>query len=213
MNTSLALRNGLATRVSVWVLIASFFLTGISRTVYGHGGEDHGDSTPKVATTYKGTVSRSARVGKLEVMVKNPILEPDVATAGSLFITDYQTNTAFEKVTVSAEVENANGTTTAISLDKSEQAGSFNLKIPALPEGVYTMRVKLTYDGASDTATFSGVNVEHAASIENLTGISWMRAILLFLTGALVLALFAGLFVLVWRSAGASEIRGEALSA
>jgi hypothetical protein len=40
-----------------------------------------------------------------------------------------------------------------------------------MPAGVYTLRAKVTYDGETDTATFSGVNVEAthtAASAEIL---------------------------------------------
>lgn len=213
MNTDRPIRKNFLKRIGVWIVIASFFVTVFGQLVYGHGGEDHGDSAPKVTTTEKGSVSRSARSGNIELTVKHPVLEPDVATAGNIFITDYQTNAAFDKASISAEVENANGPTISIPVDKSEQAGIFSLKIPALPEGNYTMRVKLAYDGSSDTVTFSGVNVEQATASDNSTGISWVRGILLFLTGALVLALFGGLFFFVWRSADASEIQGEALSA
>lgn len=213
MKTKYARNNNFAKPIAIWMLIASFLLSGFGHAIYAHGGEDHGDAKPKVTTNEKGSVSRSVRIGQLEAMVKHPVLEPDVAAAGSLFITDYQTNSAFAKATVSVEIENAGGTTTAVPSEKAEQAGIFNLRIPALSEGAYTMRVKVTYDGAVDTATFSGVNVAHAETGETATGMSWLRSALLFFTGSFVLVLFAGLFFIVWRSADTKDVQGEAVSA
>lgn len=212
METKQTRKNKITNSFTVWILISSFILAGFGQVIYGHGGEDHGDAQPKVTTNEKGSVSRSSRIGKLEVLVKHPLLEPDVATAGSLFITDYQSNLAFEKATVSVEIENPSGTTTAVPSEKTEQAGMFKLKIPALPEGSYTMRVKVNYDGAADTATFSGVSVAPVRT-EAAAGMSWLRGTLLFFTGAFVLILFAGLFFIVWRSADTSEIQREAISA
>ena len=74
------------------------------------------------------------------------------------------------------------------------------------------MRAKITYAGETDTVTFSGVKVEHPAA-ETATGMSWLRTILIFLTGAFVLALFAGLIYFVWRFADEGEIRNETVSA
>ena len=74
------------------------------------------------------------------------------------------------------------------------------------------MRAKITYSGETDTATFSGVKVEHPAA-ETATGISWLRTILIFLSGSFVLALFAGLMYFVWRFADEGEIRNETVIA
>lgn len=199
--------------IAAWLAVASMIVSVFSQMAYAHGGEDHGDTQPKVTTSEKGSVSRSSRIGKIEIMVKHPVLEPDVATAGNLFITDYQTNSAYGKADVAVEVESASGTTTTVSAVKAEQAGVFGLKIPALPEGSYTMRVKVTYDGATDTVTFSGVSVEHPTSGDRETGMSWLRTALLALTGSLVLILFAGLFFVLWRSSDTQEIQGETVSA
>ena len=212
METKQTRKNKITKPIAVWILISLFILSGFGQVNYAHGGEDHGDEQPKVTTNEKGSVARSSRIGKLEVLVKHSLLEPDVATAGSMFITDYVTNAAFDKATVSIEIENASGTTTAVPSEKAGQAGIFKLEIPALPEGSYTMRVKLTYDGAADTATFSGVSIAPAGT-EAAPGMSWLRGTLLSLTGAFVLILFAGLFFFVWRSADTGEIQREAISA
>ncbi len=179
---------------------------------FAHGGEDHGDSQPKTAPSEKGSISRTSRIGELEVMVKHPFLEPDTATLAKLFLTKYATNEPSDKATAAIEIESSNGAVTQVSVEKTDAAGIYNLKIPALPEGSYTMRAKITFAGETDTATFSGVKVEHPAA-ETATGMSWLRTILILLTGSLVFALFAGLMFFVWRFAGSGEIRSETVSA
>ena len=179
---------------------------------FGHGGEDHGDSQPKTAPSEKGSISRTARIGELEVMIKHPFLEPDTATSAKLFLTKYATNESSDKATAVIEMESSSGSVTQIGVEKTDVAGSYNLKIPGLPEGSYTMRAKITFSGETDTATFSGLKVEHPAA-ETATVMSWPRTILIFLTGSFVFALFAGLMYFVWRFAGESEIRNEIASA
>ena len=198
--------------VAGWLLLNSFLFLGSNLSAFAHGGEDHGDSQPKIAASEKGTISRTARIGELEVMIKHPVLEPDTATSARLFITKYLTNEAVDKVLAAIEIESSNGTVTQTTVEKADAAGSYNLKIPALPEGSYTMRAKITYAGETDTATFSGVKVEHPAA-ETATGISWLRTILIFLTGSFVLALFAGVMYFVWRFADEGEIPNETVIA
>ena len=199
--------------VAAALLVNSLLFFGGPFHAFGHGGEDHGDSQPKTAPSEKGTISRTSRIGELEVMVKHPFLEPDTATLAKLFLTKYATNEpSTDKATAAIEIESSNGNVTQVTVEKGDTAGSYNLKIPALPEGSYTMRAKITYAGETDTVTFSGLKVEHPAA-ETVTGMSWLRTILIFLTGSFVFALFAGLMYFVWRSADEGEIRNEAVSA
>lgn len=185
-------------------------LLGNVSTVSAHGGEDHGDEKPKTATTDKGTVSHTSRLGGYEIMLKHPALEPDTATSARFFVTKFETNEAAENAAPAIEFESANGAVTQAEIEKTDAAGSFLIKIPALPEGDYTIRAKLTYGGETDTATFSGVEVSHAAETAGAgNASSWFGTSLLFLTGAIVLGLFAGLFYWAWQMAGKEKIGGE----
>ena len=148
-----------------------FAIIGSPLMSFGHGGEDHGDSQPKTAPSEKGSISHTSRIGELEVMIKHPFLEPDTATLAKLFLTKYATNEASDKVTAAVEIESSNGAVSQVAVEKTDVAGSYNLKIPALPEGSYTMRAKISYAGETDTVTFSGINVEHPA-VETATGMS-----------------------------------------
>ena len=198
-------------------LLLSFALGlfGNAAQVFAHGGEDHGDAQPKVATT-KGTVSRSTRLGEFEITLKTPVLEPDAATSAKLFITKFETNEAVADAVPTMEVESSGGTVTQVAVEKSDVAGSYNLKMPALAEGNYTIRASLKSAKGSDTATFSNVAVAHSEATDAATGgaTSWLGTILLFLIGAIVLGLFGSLFYFAWRMAtGEKRIGEEAVSA
>lgn len=191
-------------------------LFGGAAQVFAHGGEDHGDEKPKVATTTKGIVSRSARLSDLEITLKTPVLEPDTATSAKLFVTKFETNEAVGDAAPTMEIESPSGTMTQVAVEKTDVAGSYNLKIPALAEGNYTIRTNLKSAKGSDTATFSNVAVVHSeatdAAMSGAT--SWLGTILLFLVGAIVLGLFGSLFFFAWRMAtGEKQIGEEAVSA
>ncbi len=211
VNIELSKPRNLIITLSLFLLL----IFGNAAQIFAHGGEDHGDAKPKVSTTDKGIVSRSARLGDFEVTFKTPALEPDTATAARLFITKFETNEAFGDDTApTMEIESPGGAMTQVGVEKTDAAGSYNLKIPALPEGIYTVRASLKTAKGSDTATFSNVEVAHpAADAANGGASSWIGTVLLFLFGAIVLGLFAGLFYFAWRMAGEKRIGEETVSA
>ncbi|MEP7037628.1 MAG: hypothetical protein ABI891_04735, partial [Acidobacteriota bacterium] len=158
-------------------LASSFF--GVSSQVLAHGGEDHGDEKPKAPTTTAGTISRTARLGDVEILLKHPLLEPDTAATARLFITKFATNEPFGDVNSAVEIESANGgLATEIAVEKTEAGGSYVLKIPAFPEGAYTIRVKANVGGKTDTATFSGVEIAHQQAAAANSGGSWLQTVL-----------------------------------
>lgn len=189
-----------------------WFLTNVS-TASAHGGEDHGEAKPKTTANDKGIVSHTTRLGDFELMLKHARLLPDAAGSARLFITRFETNESVDKANPRIEIESASGSITAATIEKSDAAGSYNVKIPALPQGVYNIRARLTYDGETDTATFSGVTVKmpSAASPENET--SAARTWLIAFVFALVPGLFGGLIYFVWRFADGEPMGKETVSA
>ncbi len=206
----------LSKRTSAIGFLLIVLLAGNALQIFAHGGEDHGDAKPKTETTDQGTVSHSSRLGDLEVMLKHPLFKPDTATEARLFVTKFETNEAFKDVAPAVEIESANGSVTQAVIEKSETAGVFTVKFPALPEGTYTIRTKLTHGGETDTATFSGVEVKNqsiTAADEN-GGMSWLRTILIGFVFLLVLGLFGALSYFVLRFSSTGEpINKETVSA
>ena len=180
--------------------------------ILAHGGEDHGEQKPKSTANAKGVVSHSARIGDFEVMIKHPALTPDTAASGRLFITKFETNEPIKGSAVTVEIESANGTITTAAVEESEQAGTYTLTIPALPDGTYTIRAKRSYDGETDTVTFAGVDVKPAASVAD-GETSWLTKAIIVVVFSLVMLLLSGLVYFVWRFAAGSNVNEEALSA
>ena len=202
-------------KLTAFILTLMFLTSGNFERIFAHGGEDHGDAKPKTQTTDKGTVSHSARLGDLEVMLKHPQFKPDMATDARLFVTKFETNEAFKDVAPAVEIESANGAVTQTTIEKSETAGVFSVKFPALPEGIYTIRTKLTHGGETDTAKFSGVEVKNQPLTIAENGVmSWLRTVLIGFVFLLVLGLFCALSYFVLRySATGEPINEETVSA
>lgn len=205
---------GMRVRTTEFFALLAMLLT-LGANVFAHNGEDHGDEKPKAATVVKGAVTRSARLGEYELTLKHPALEPDTATAARLFITKYQTNEAvgIDSAAPGVELEAPGGAITKATVEKNDAPGSYTVKIPALAEGSYTVRVGLKTDKGNDTATFSGVNVARPAAEDGASASSWLGTILFYLAVALILGLFGVLFYFAWRMAGGKRIGEEAASA
>jgi len=190
-------------------LLFALVFFGSAARVPAHGGEDHADEKPKIATTTAGTVSRSSRLGDFEIMLKHSSLEPDSAAAGRLFITKFATNEPADNASPAIEIESASGAVTPTTIEKTEAAGSYVVRIPALSEGIYTVRTKLTHGGETDTATFSGVEIKHQESAADASVSSWTQTALLVTIFLIALGLFGGLVFFALRVFKDKPLGGE----
>jgi len=195
-------------------LAAAFALafSGSAAQIFAHGGEDHGDAKPKTETTDKGTVSHTTRVGDLEVMLKHERLVPDAGNAARLFVTRYETNEGFAGVVPTIEIEATNGAVTSATIEKTDTAGSFAAKIPPLAEGTYLIRAKLTHGGETDTATFSGVQIQNAPAASAADNGSRMQTAVTALLFSVALALLGGLIFLAARVLRNEPLREDTVS-
>lgn len=207
------------TNLFKYKLTTAFFLLifvfgGNAPLSFAHGDEDHGDEKPKTTATDQGTVLHVTRLGSLEVSLKHPLLVPDTATTARLFVTKFETNEPDEKVKPAVEIEAANGAVIQATVEKSETAGIYTVKFPALQKGTYTIRAKLTYDGETDTTVFSGIEVTPATVAPNETGgMGWGQTLLIGFIFLTVLALFGGLVYFVLRSNESELMKKETVSA
>ncbi|MDQ3062692.1 MAG: hypothetical protein M3R14_07490 [Acidobacteriota bacterium] len=196
-------------------LLLSFALAlfGNATQVLAHGGEDHGDEKPKTATTTAGTISRTARLSDFEIMLKHSPLEPDAAATGRLFITRFATNEPVGDANPAIEIESATGLVTEIPVEKTDAIGSYVARIPALPEGTYTVRTKaVAASGKTNTATFSGVEIAHQEAAAE-TGSSWTQTALMVILFLVALALFGGLAYFALRVFKNKPLGEETVSA
>jgi hypothetical protein len=188
-------------------------ILGNAGQVLAHGGEDHGNEKPKTATTEKGTITRTARLGDFEIMLKHSPLEPDAASSGRLFITRFATNEPADNASPAIEIESQNGAVIQIPVEKSGAAGSYVARFAALPEGVYTVRTKLTYSGETDTATFSGIEIAHQEAAAETSTSSWRQTALLVMLFLFALVLFGSLIYFTQRQFKNKPLGEETASA
>ncbi len=216
--TGLASNDWIMLQILFWKVICRLSFIGIivlstsPAVVFGHGDEDHGEQKTKTTSNEKGTVSHSTRLGDFELMIKHPVLEPDTATFARLFITKFDSNEPVGNVPAVIEIESANGIISTTTMAASDQPGMYNVSIPALPQGNYVLRTKLSYEGETDTATFSGVEVNTPISSSG-GETSWFRSAALALIFGFVVILLGGLVYFVWRFAGSESLNEEAVSA
>lgn len=196
------------------IALAAFALalSGSAANILAHGGEDHGAAEPKTVTTDKGTISHTSRVGDLEVLLKYQQLTPDAAAAARLFVTKFKTNESFAAVVPAIEIEAANGAVIAATVEKTASAGSFTVKFPPLAAGNYLIRAKLTHAGETDTATFSGVQIQNAPSTATV-GNSWAEIALTAFLVSIAALLFGGLVYSAVRGLRNEPLREETFSA
>lgn len=197
----------------LWLVL--LVILGNAAQGFAHGDEDHGDEKPKTATTTAGTVTRSTRLGDFEITLKHSPLEPDAATTGRLFITKFATNEPVGDANPTIEIESANGAVTEIPIEKTVAAGSYVVKISALPEGAYTIRTKaVVAGGKTNTATFSGVEIAHQkAAAETSISSSWTQTALMVLLFLIALFLFGGLVYFARRVFKNKPLGEETVSA
>ncbi len=191
--------------------LAIGLLSGV-QSVGAHGGEDHGESKPAV-TTPDGMVSRTARLGDYEILLKYLLFEPDTPLSGRLFITRFATNEPMGDAVIEAEVESPTGMVTAITVEKTDAPGSYVLKLPALQESTYTFRATVRINGKTDTATFSNVDVGLRETAPSSSASSWTQTLLITFLLMVGSVLFAGLIFLAFRAVKDKPIREEAVAA
>jgi hypothetical protein len=199
----------LATTLLLSLALALF---GNATQVLAHGGEDHGDEKPKTTTTKAGTISRTARLGDFEIMLKHSPLEPDAAATARLFITRFATNEPVSDANPAIEIESASSMVTEIPVEKTDAVGGYIARIPALPEGTYTVRTRATAGGKTNTATFSGVKILHQEAAAE-TGSSWTQTALMVMLFLVALVLFGGLAYFALRVFKNKPLGEETVSA
>ena len=155
--------------------------------------------------------TRTAHVGEWEVAIKHPVIEPDHEVAARVFVTQFATNEPIEGARVFMRF--GNDTAQEIAATAGKMAGVYEVKLPPLPKGQYSLAARIEVGGASETVQFGQVEVTTPplAAVESSN--SWAR------TGLIVLAVLAALMALgvvcyrLSQGRGRGRIKEEAVTA
>lgn len=154
-----------------------------------HGGEDHSEQKAPVVQAGAGVETRAARVGDLEVTIKHQSVEPDKSSVARLFITEYATNTPVEAAQV--RVRFGDDTANEIAAMKTSSAGIYEVTLPPVPQGHYTLTARVESKTSSGDATFGQINVAPRAVESAANTASWARTILIAIGGLIALGILA----------------------
>lgn len=177
--------------------VAALAMTPVA--VFAHGGEDHGDEkkAPAVAAG-AGMVSRVARVGDLEVVIKHPPLEPDKETTARVFVTRFDSNEPVGGAKIVVAFAGDGSAPAEATAAPGNTPGLYEVKLPPLPRGQYKLNARVEIAGTSQTAQYGALEVAPLPPPATANESSWAR------TALMALALLAGLGlagVVIYRAA------------
>lgn len=175
--------------------------------VFAHGGEDHGDQ--KVPVVSKGTnmIVRVARVGDLEVVIKDPPIEPDKETAARVFITHFATNEPVSGAKIVVVLQGI--VPIEVNALPSTTPGMYEVKLPPLPQGQYKLLARIEHDGENKTAEYGSVAVAPLPVSPSGALAIWARTALLVLGALTVLGVLGAFIYMLLPAVRRSRIRGE----
>lgn len=179
--------------------------------VFAHGGEDHGDQKAPVVSKGTNMIVRVARVGDLEVVIKDPPIEPDKETAARIFITRFATNEPVSGAKVVVVLQG--NAPVEVSVVPSSTAGMYEVKLPPLPQGQYKLLARIEQDGENKTAEYGSLAVVPLPVPLISAVATWARTALLVLGGLTVLGVLGAFIYMLLPAVRRSRIRGEVAAA
>ena len=180
---------------------------GVSAQVFAHGGEDHGDQKAPVVSKGTNMIVRVARVGDLEVVIKDPAIEPDKETAARIFITRFATNEPVSGAKVVVVLQGS--TPVEVGAVGSTTPGMYEVKLPPLPQGQYKLLARIEQDGENKTAEYGSLAVVPLPVPLISAVATWARTALLVLGALTVLGVLGAFIYMLLPAVRRSRIRGE----
>lgn len=178
------------------LLIAIIDLTAmLPVTTSAHGGEDHSAEQSPVIAAGTGMVTRTARAGDWEVVIKHPSLEPDKELAARVFVTRFETNEPIANAQIRVTMTGAATPVEAIA-NAGSTAGIYEVRLPPLPQGEYRLAAQVSAGGANQTIQYGVMQVRPVPPSLSESSFGWARTALLAL--ALIVGLGLAGFV-TWR--------------
>jgi hypothetical protein len=197
------------TALTTLVAILALIVTGVK--VFAHGGEDHGDQKAPVVS--KGTIMivRVARVGDLEVVIKDPPVQPDKETAARVFITHFATNEPVSGAKVVVVLQGSKPIEAGAV--PSTTPGMYEVKLPPLPQGQYKLVARIEHNGENEMAEYGSLAVTPLPVSSSSALATWARTALLVLGGLTVLGILGAFIYRLLPAVRRSRIRGEIAAA
>jgi hypothetical protein len=201
------------TTLLAMMVMAAIALVAPKSTVFAHGGEDHGEKQPPAV--FKGTnmVTRVARVGDLEVVIKHPPIEPDKEAAARLFVTHFASNEPVGGAKIIVTFSGGGSPVEVAAAPNATAPGMYDVKLPPLPKGQYKVVARIDHDGNALTADYGAWQVAPLPIASNEVASSWARTVLIGLALLVGLAVIGVILYRVIQATRSGRIKGETATA
>lgn len=200
---STALRRGAA-----MVVLALVILNLGGLIVFAHGDEDHGDKKPPAVSAGTNMIVRVARIGDLEVVIKDPPIEPDKEISARVFVTHFATNEPVVDAKIVIVLQGI--TPVEVAAVSSTTPGMYDVKLPAVPQGQYKLVARVEHDGENKILEYGSVDVVPLPVVSNGIVGSWARTALLVIGGLTVVGVLGVFIYRLIPAARRPRIRREA---
>ncbi len=172
---------------------------------FAHGGEDHGETQPPTVSFGANMVTRVAHVGDLEVVLKNPPIEPDKEISARLFVTHFASNEPIGGAKLVLIFTTGGKTPIEAMAVPAETPGMYEAKLPPMPKGEYKVTARINHNGDEQIINYGALQVASSPEVSGDAGTVWARTALISLAVLVAISLMG---VIIYRIARASRRGG-----
>lgn len=169
---------------SIIAIAASIAVFAFGAEISAHEGEDHSHEAAPTIASGESMIVRVVRAGDVEITFKHPAIAPDARTHARVFVTRFETNEPIgdANVTLTFNAEGNDSPPATVAATRTATAGLYEIEIPPLPRGSYTMSGRFQFNGETREASFGELEVMPPASPRVESASVWARTALIVFT-------------------------------
>lgn len=176
---------------------------------FAHGGEDHGEKQPPAVSVGANMITRVARVGDLEVVLKHPPIEPYKETSARLFVTYFASNEPVGGAKLFVTFTANGGTQIEAAAVPAETSGMYEAKLPPVPKGEYKVAARVNRNGEEQIIDYGTLQVASPHAVSDDAGASWARTALISLAVLVSISLMGAIIYRIARATRRGGVKDE----
>lgn len=176
---------------SIIAIAASIGVFAFGANISAHEGEDHSHEAAPTIASGESMIVRVVRAGDVEITFKHPAIAPDTRTPARVFVTRFETNEPIGDANITLTFNAQGSDSPTVAATRTATAGLYDIEIPPLPRGSYTMSGRFQLNGETREASFGELEVMPPASPRIESASVWAR------TALIVFAVFIICFVVL----------------
>lgn len=176
---------------------------------FAHGGEDHAEDKPPAISSGANMVTRGARVGDLEAVLKHPPIEPDKEISARLFVTHFASNEPVGGAKLVLTFTANGGTQIEATAVPAETKGMYEAKLPPMPQGDYKVAARINRNGEEQTINYGTLQVASSHAVSSDANALWARTALISLAVLVSISLMGAIIYRIARATRRGGVKDE----